>query len=225
MISIIENSAITQPSFASGMFTFGLCLLEENRENYTHVFVWYKEQKKAGDEHEEKEEEENEGETERRSLGKLSFESGPGIVAPCGGSRGTDYFRVKTNLARRSATRGSREAELSWAEPSRAESSRGSLECRLTYAHDDEGGAGSPRDSRGEANGICVAIFRGLVPKRSCSWLWQHSVRSGHPGWQGSEVARGNLPGSSLDDRRPSAQECTPGVLRRDDFPGIEPRV
>ncbi|EFN73050.1 hypothetical protein EAG_11343 [Camponotus floridanus] len=74
------------------MFTFGLCLLEENRENYTSAFVWYKEQKKAGDEHEEKEEE-NEGETERRSLGKLSFESGPGIVAPCGGSRGTDYFR------------------------------------------------------------------------------------------------------------------------------------
>lgn len=52
-------------------------------------------------------------EARQRSLGKLSFESGPGIVTPCGGSRGTDYFRVKTNLARRSATRGRREAELS----------------------------------------------------------------------------------------------------------------
>lgn len=68
----------------------------------------------------EEKEEEKEGETKKRSLGKLSFESGPGIVAPCGGSRGTDYFRVKTNLARRSAARGSREAELSRAEPSRA---------------------------------------------------------------------------------------------------------
>lgn len=75
----------------------------------------------------------------QRGLGKLSLESGPGIVAPCGGSRGTDYFRVKTNLARRGATRGNREAE-----PSRAEPSHGSrLECKLTSAHDDnEGGVG-----------------------------------------------------------------------------------
>lgn len=74
----------------------------------------------------------------QRGLGKLSLESGPGIVTPCGGSRGTDYFRVKTNLARRGATRGSREAE-----PSRAEPSHGSrLECKLTSAH-DEGGVGS----------------------------------------------------------------------------------
>lgn len=49
---------------------------------------------------------------QREALGKLSFESGPGIVAPCGGSRGTDYFRVKTNLARRSE-RGSRVEKLS----------------------------------------------------------------------------------------------------------------
>lgn len=77
----------------------------------------------------------------QRGLGKLSLESGPGIVTLCGGSRGTDYFRVKTNLARRGATRGSREAEPSRAEPSHLGSR---LECKLTSAHDDdEGGVGS----------------------------------------------------------------------------------
>lgn len=101
----------------------------------------------------------------QRGLGKLSLESGPGIVTPCGGSRGTDYFRVKTNLARRGATRGSREAE-----PSRAESRRVvavssvSLHLHTTTTR----GVPAPRHSRGEANGICAAIFRGLVPKRPC---------------------------------------------------------
>ncbi|KYM99490.1 hypothetical protein ALC62_09837 [Cyphomyrmex costatus] len=32
-------------------------------------------------------------EMRQRGLGKLSLVSGPGIVTPCGGSRGTDYFR------------------------------------------------------------------------------------------------------------------------------------
>lgn len=157
----------------------------------------------------------------QRGLGKLSLESGPGIVTPCGGSRGTDYFRVKTNLARRGATRGSREAE-----PSRADPSRGSrLECKLTSAHDDdEGGVGARRHSRGEANGICAAIFRGLISKRPCSRLWQHSVRSGHPGWQDSKP-RGSQPGtlSTIGRReRNNFPVRRNQVLNQENLPGYE---
>ncbi|KMQ98200.1 hypothetical protein RF55_1438 [Lasius niger] len=51
-------------------FTFGLCLLGENTENCTHAFVWYKEQKKAGDEHEEEKEEEKEEERKKKKKTK-----------------------------------------------------------------------------------------------------------------------------------------------------------
>lgn len=103
----------------------------------------------------------------QRDLGKLSLESGPGIVTPCGGSRGTDYFRVKTNLARRGATRGNREAEPSRAEPSRRMVAVSSVSLHL-HTTTTRGVSAAARHSRGKANGICAAIFRGLVPKRAC---------------------------------------------------------
>lgn len=77
----------------------------------------------------------------RQSLGKLSLESGPGIVAM--------WWQPWDWLFSGKDKFGAMRYEG-------ASKPRGSLKCKLTCA-------GGCRPRHGEANGICAAIFRGLV--------------------------------------------------------------
>lgn len=191
--------------------TLSVCVCQEIRKiACTPLYDVRSKRQRRG--HEEEDTKKSKGRRRRgakqRGLGKLSLESGPGIVAPCGGSRGTDYFRIKTNLARRGATRGSREAE----KPSRVAPCRRVVVVPSVslHVHTTTTTRGVSAPQRGEANGICAAIFRGLVPKRPCSRHRQHSVRSGHPDWQDSKPRGSPTRGSPTTISRPRQDSVNP---------------